>query len=176
MDAGEKLKNYSAIAETTRKWVSVMDTKAGFISALNAGLLGFIWTGAKLIDAGIWPKYLALLATMFSLFSLLSALWVVLPRSSLRKVFGKEIQYTDGFKAISFYGYVAEHYPKGQGDMFIAEVEAMDTAVLAHEVLEQHYTTCHVVQKKSIWVARAGWVLIIAFVFIGIALILKVML
>jgi len=63
MDAGEKLKIYSAMAETSRKWVSAMDTKAGFISALNAGLLGFVWTGAKLIDAGVWPKSLALLAT-----------------------------------------------------------------------------------------------------------------
>ena len=174
MEAEDKLKIYSAMAETSRKWVAAMDTKAGFISALNAGLLGFVWTGAKLIDSGIWPKSLALLATFCSLVSLLSALCVVLPRASLKKVFGNGIEYADGFKAISFYGYVAANYPKGKADDFIAEVKAMDTAVLAHEALEQHYTICHVAQKKSMWVAFAGEFLILAFVFVCLGLVLKV--
>ena len=88
MTDADKLKIFAAMAETTRKWVSVMDTKAGFISALNAGLLGFIWTGAKLVEGGCWQKGLALAATVFSFSSLFVALRIVLPRASLKHILG----------------------------------------------------------------------------------------
>jgi len=52
----DRLKIYMAMVETSRKWVSVMDTKAGFLSGLNALLLGYIWTGAKLMEGGDWAK------------------------------------------------------------------------------------------------------------------------
>ena len=98
----DKLKTFASMAEITRKWVSVMDTKAGFISALNAGLLGFIWTGAKLIEGGYWQKGLALAATVFSFSSLIVALHIVLPRASLKHIFGRHTSYVEGFKPISF--------------------------------------------------------------------------
>jgi len=172
----DKLKIYTAMAETTRKWVSVMDTKARFLSALNAGLLGFIWTGAKLIDASCWPKGLAMAATGFSLVSLWVALRVVLPRASLKHVFGRHATYVEGFKPISFYGFVADHYTKGEDGRFINEVKNLDDAALIDEALEQHFTTSHIVQAKSKCVAIAGLFLKTALLLTGVALFLKVLL
>jgi hypothetical protein len=174
MTDNEKLKIYSAMADTTRKWVSVMDTKAGFLSALNAGLLGFIWTGAKLIEINIWPRGLAVAATLFSLISLWVALRVVLPRASLAHVFGQRMTYAEDFKPISFYGFVADHYTKGEDGRFINDVKNLDDAALLNEALEQHFTTSHIVQAKSNCVAIAGLFLKIALLLTGMALFLKV--
>jgi hypothetical protein len=174
MKEEDRLKLYVGMVDVSRKWVSVMDTKAGFLSALNALLLGFMWTGAKLVDAGGLPRGMALLASIFSIASLFSALLTVMPRGSLSKIFGSSSRYKDGFKAISFYGYVVEHYPKGQEARFIADVEAMDATSLGREALEQHFTISHGLQIKSDWVNRAGWLLMVALFFAGVALVAKV--
>lgn len=176
MTDADKLKIFAAMAETTRKWVSVMDTKAGFISALNAGLLGFIWTGAKLIDASCWTKYLAMAATGLSLVSLWVALRIVLPRASLKHVFGRHSTYVEGFKPISFYGFVADHYPKGDDGRFLDEVKKLDEAALIDEALEQHFTTSHVVQAKSKCVAVSGLFLKASILLTGAALFSKALL
>jgi len=175
MTDAEKLKVFSAMAETTRKWVSVMDTKAGFLSALNAGLLGFIWTGAKLIDGACWPKYLAVAATVFSLASLWTALRIILPRASLKHVFGRCSTYIEGFKPISFYGFVADHYPKGEDGRFLREAKKLDNEALIDEALEQHFTTSHIVQVKSNHVAIAGYLLQASLLLAGAALFTKVL-
>ena len=47
MEQEDRLKTYQGFAETSRIWVSVYDTKAGFVFAMNTALLAFIWTGAK---------------------------------------------------------------------------------------------------------------------------------
>ncbi|MEI8209308.1 MAG: Pycsar system effector family protein [Methylococcales bacterium] len=175
MNDSDKLKTFTAMAETTRKWVSVMDTKAGFLSALNAGLLGFIWTGAKLADGSCWSKGLAILATVFSLASLLVALWVVLPRASLKKIFGRNMSYVEGFKPISFYGFVADHYPKGEDGRFLEEVKKLDEDALIDEALEQHFTLSHIVQTKSNYVVIAGRFLMVGLLLAGAALFSKVL-
>jgi hypothetical protein len=41
----DRLKTYQGFAEISRKWVSVLDAKAGFISAMSAALVGFVWAG-----------------------------------------------------------------------------------------------------------------------------------
>jgi len=175
MEPEDRLKTYIAMGEVSRKWVSVMDTKAAFLSALNGALLGFIWTGAKFVEAEDWPKWLALGASLCSLISLLSALWTVIPRGSLSKTFCRHSRYANGFKAISFYGYVASHYPQGEESTFFKDVDAMDEATLAREALEQHYTISHSIQKKSDWVTLSGWLLMAALILTGAALIAKVM-
>jgi hypothetical protein len=176
MTDADKLKIFAAMAETTRKWVSVMDTKAGFISALNAGLLGFIWTGAKLVEGGCWQKSLALAATVFAFSSLFVALRIVLPRASLKYIFGRHTSYVEGFKPISFYGFVADHYPKGEDGRFLDEVKKLDEAALIDEALEQHFTTSHVVQAKSNCVAVAGLFLKASILLTGAALFSKAIL
>ena len=174
MTDSEKLKIYTAMTESTRKWVSVMDTKAGFLSALNAALLGFIWTGAKLLEGGGWQKGLAISVTASSLVSLFMALHVVLPRASLKKVFGRHTAYVDGFKPISFYGFVATTYPIGEDHRFLDDIKKLDEAALIDEALEQHFTISHVVQIKSHWLAVAGVLLKISLALTTAALFSKV--
>ena len=176
MTDNEKQKIYAGMTETTRKWASVMDTKAGFLSALNAGLLGFIWTGAKFMDCDTWPKWLALAATATALASLFTALNAVLPRATLKQVFGRHTTHIYRFKPISFYGYVAEYYSKDNDAQFLSDVKNLDDTTLVDEALEQHFMISHVVQAKSHCVARSGLLLKIALLLTGAALSLKVIL
>lgn len=176
MNDADKLKTYSAMAENTRKWVSVMDTKAGFISALNAGLLGFIWTGAKLIDnGGCWQKGLALAATVSSFASLMVALWIVLPRASLQRTFGKNTTYIADYKPISFYGFVASNYSRKESGRFLSDVKKLDEAKLIDEALEQHFTTSHVAHAKTKCVEHAGYFLQAGLFLTAAALVAKVL-
>lgn len=172
----ERLKIYTAMVDVTRKWVTVMDAKAAFIAAVNAGLIAFLWTSAKLAEARIGAtlvKYIAITATISSLASLLSALWIIMPRGSLQKIFGKKANYAEGFKPISFYGFVAKHYPPGDDKRFLNDVRALDERDFAHEALEQHFTISHVVQQKSNCVIIAGYLLLFSITLTGLALLIK---
>ena len=174
MNDDEKLKIYMTWADISRKWVSTMDSKAAFLSALNAGLLGFIWTGAKLVESNNCSKWFALCASMFSFASLFSALYTVLPRWSLRQIFGSNSRYVKDFKAVSFYGFVASHYPKGTESNFFSDVAKMDALDLNKEALEQHFTISHALQIKSNWVRNSGWLLLMALSLTVVGLLVKV--
>ena len=173
MDPLDRLKAYVTMAETTRKWVSVMDTKAGFLSALNAATLTFIWSGARFgIIQGL-SYALLLAATGFILLSLFLALKVVLPRIHLRHAFGTPMEYVNNYEPISYFGCVAKNYPCEKHADFISRVDGMDEIALAREALEQHYTTCHVVQRKSTGIAYAGWLWMLAAILVVLAMIIK---
>jgi len=75
MDAAERARIYGAFADATRRWVSVMDTKAGFLFAVNGALLTFMWIGARLGDVTPAARWLAIVASIGSLLALLAALW-----------------------------------------------------------------------------------------------------
>lgn len=174
MKIEDRLKYYSDMAETTRKWVSVMDAKAGFISALDGALLAFLWGSTKVFDgAASCERSLAFIASACALLSLIAALCVVMPRVSLSAVFGKGARYLADYKAVSFYGCVATQYPLEKETIFYKEVAKMDAADLAHEALEQHYTISHTVYKKSLWVARASFILILAILLTAAALVVR---
>lgn len=173
MEDSDRLKAYSAMADVSRKWVSALDAKAGFISGLCAVTLAFVWTGARLSDEHGTVKYLALAATALLLISLFLTLRVVLPRVSLRHAFGSTQEYKNGYEPVSFYGYVANNFPLDSHGAYVALVVSMDEKALAREALEQHYTLCHVLQRKSRGIAWAGWVWLIAFSLIVGALMLR---
>ena len=173
MDDLDRFKAYSAMTEASRKWVSVMDTKAGFISALCGSTIVFIWTGAKLPEAMGIARYLALGATGVALLSLFLSLRVVLPRITLKQAFGQKLTYSDSHKPISFFGYVADSYPAKEHKTFVDHVDAMGEKELAREALEQHYTISHVLQQKSHGVALAGWVWLLSVALITFALFAK---
>lgn len=166
----DRLKMYLSMADVSRKWVSVMDTKAGFISALNAAVLAIVWSGAKLAEAGPTGKSLAFFISVFSISSLLTSLWAVFPRGSLQRIFSPHSRYKEEFKALSFYGYVGQHYPKGHEHLFFQHVEDMSIQMLCREALEQHYTISHSVCLKERWVTRASGLLFLSLslVFIGV--------
>lgn len=176
MTDAEKQQIYASMTETTRKWASVMDMKAGFLSALNVGLLGFIWTGAEFMNGGNLPKGLALAATATTLGSLFIALNAVLPRATLKQVFGRHSNHVYRFKPISFYGFIAEYYSKENDAQYLSDVKKLDDIALIDEALEQHFMISHVVQAKSICVVRAGFLLKLALMLTGAALISKVLL
>ena len=173
METSDRLKIYQGFAELGRKWSQVMDAKAGFLSALNVALIVFIWTGAKLGDATELAHYLALASTAIASISLSLSLMVVFPRTTLKHALGSDLEYTDSYRAVSFYGYVARNYPHDKHEEFMATVDAMDEKAFAQEALEQHYTISHIVQKKSDGIARAGLIWILAVLIVIVALCIK---
>lgn len=156
MNDADKFKIYSTMAETTRKWVSVMDAKAGFLSALNVAVIGWLWTPAHMGSATGVKYALGCIATLGCVYSLYLALRAMLPRTNLSDALDKPAQYSARHKPISFFAYVAQNYPKERHEDFMRDVGAMDESVLAREALEQHYTTSHVVQRKAEAVTWAG--------------------
>lgn len=150
-----------------------MDAKAGFISAMNAGLLTFLWTGAKLTSAGGWAYGLSIGATAFALISLLLSLWIVVPRVDLQKVFGKDSGYAPEYEPVSFYAHVAKTYTPSRWAQYKGKVDGMSEHDLAEEALEQHFTISHVLYRKHVWLTRAGTTLLIAVLLCGLALFAK---
>lgn len=166
----DRYKAYTAFAEISRKWVTVMDTKAGFIAALNLGLLGFLWTGAKLFDFEGLTRWLTLSSTVFALISLLAAIWVVLPRETLREIFRKKIRWDQANLPVSFYGYVASEYNTNDFSKFERYVAELDHERLAQEALKQHFVICHSVAKKSRALRIACMFLVSGLACVAIAL------
>lgn len=173
MKPEDRFKTYQGFAETSRKWVSVYDTKAGFVSAMNAVLLTFIWTGAKLCAETGAVKYAATVATLLSIISLTLALWIVLPRTKLSAIFGKETGYQSHYAPISFFAHVAAAYPATAWEAYRQKVDAMDENAFALEALEQHFTISHTLQKKSSVLSNAGTFLIGSVFLTAVALALK---
>ena len=161
------------MAEVSRKWVTVMDAKAGFISALNAAMLTFLWSGTKFLDQKGWPLWMALFATGLSAISLGYSMRCVLPRTTLSEAMKKPMKYQNNFKPVSFFGYVAENYPDGKLGDFQNDILNLDENALAKEALEQHYTISHLVQQKSDAVCRAGRVWLVALGICTVAMILR---
>ncbi len=179
MEPAERLKVYQGFAELGRKWTQVMDAKAGFLSALNVALITFVWVWAKLGAESGYIHTLALLGTILASTSLVISLFVILPRTTLKHVFGFELEYMKEYRAVSFYGYVAGNYPlektppfEKHGE-FMDAVNAMDEQEFIKEALEQHYTISHVVQKKSDGVVRAGYLWLLAVMVVLVALFAK---
>jgi hypothetical protein len=174
MDDAERLKLYQSMAEVSRKWVTTLDAKAGFIAAINAALLGFIWTTTKLPIATSptpWPHRLGYLATGLSLISLCFAMAVVVPRIRLSSDPSKrEPNSKPPIRAVTFYGFVATEYPASQAAQFAEDVLQMPDSYLAREALEQHHAICHVAYTKNGNVSWAGffWFAAMAVTILGI--------
>lgn len=173
MKIEDRLKVYQAFTDHGRKWSSVMDAKAAFVSSVNLALIGFIWTGAKLGDISGWPCRFGLLATTIAGLSLYFSIKVVLPRTTLAHAFGAPLEYSSNYKAVSFFGYIAANYPHSKHSEFIAEVNALDEEDFVLEALEQHFTISHIVQKKSDGVARAGMLWFVASAITVVAMIIR---
>lgn len=166
MDDAERLKLYQGMAEVSRKWVATLDAKAGFIAAINAALLGFIWSSAKLPAAtASGPHGFGLIATALSLISLCLAMLVVVPRTRLvRASASHEPKEKPLVRPVTFYGFVAVQYPADQGGRFADDVLQLSESDLAREALEQHHAICHVAFAKNSRVHLSGWIWFAAMV------------
>jgi hypothetical protein len=173
MEIDDRLKMYLLFADVSRRWTSVMDAKAAFLSALNGGLLAFLWGGAKLGGWNNLEKMFGYGATLIALFGLMAALWTISPREKLSFVVGKRTRWQDNFKPVSFYGYVAKKYGKNDFKTMESDLAKMDDAQFAHEALEQHFNISRVIQTKSEWVFRTVILTFLALVLAGCALFIK---
>lgn len=175
MDDADRLKLYQGMADVSRKWVATLDAKAGFIAAINAALLGFIWSSAKLPEAAArWPHAFGVVSTAFSLLSLCLAMGVVVPR--IRPAFALVPDTPDArpaIKAVSFYGFVATQYAPDQTGRFVDDVWQLSEGDLAREALEQHHAICHVAFSKNCSVQRAGWVWFAALAMTVLGVVIK---
>lgn len=174
MDSEERFKAWSGYAEISRKWAQVMDAKAGFVSALNIGLLAALWSGAKIQEAESCVRWSGMVATFCAILSILFAVWAALPRGKLSEIFGSGIRWHSDYKPISYYGYVAQAFESGDFKKLSDHAASLDYDKLAEEALEQHFVISHAVSIKSGFVKVAGVLLMLAVVFTGIAVILRV--
>lgn len=158
MDDIDKLKTFQAMAEISRKWVTTLDAKAGFLVAINGALLAFIWTSVKLPDNTLpLVKPLAYWASAFSIGSVLVALLTVFPRIKLN--------ITPSAPQISFYAYVAKEYPTWDSKRFVDDTLSMTEIDLAKEALEQHHAICHIAMIKNSMVMFAARLWIVSLTF-----------
>lgn len=166
MTEADQIKTFQAMAEVSRKWVSTLDAKAGFLVAINGALLAFIWTGAKLADSSLpCVRPLAYIASAFALLSLLFSVSAVFPRIRLNS--------KPSVDPISFFAHVAEKYPAADGSRFADDVLAMGDRELAREALEQHHAISHVAMIKNMRVKHAASVWIGALLFTAGAIFIK---
>ena len=173
MEINDRLKMYLSFADVSRRWTSVMDAKAAFLSALNGGLLAFLWGGAKLDGWNVLEKTLGYGATLVALFGLMAALWTISPREKLSFLVGKRSRWQAEYKPVSFYGYVAKEYGKDDFKNMESDLAKMDDAQFAHEALEQHFNISRVIQTKSEWVFRTVMLTFLALALAGCALLIK---
>jgi hypothetical protein len=161
MTEADQLKTFAAVTEVTRKWVAVLDTKAGFLVALNSALLTYIWASAKLAGASeSYSRSLALISSALAVISLGCAAFAVFPRIKLDT--------KPSVSPFSFFAYVATKYPEQDGARFADDVLAMSDAELVREALEQHHAISHVALMKNTLVTQAAacWALaVVACVF-----------
>ena len=147
-----------------------MDAKAAFLSALNAASLGFIWSAAKIQESQGPVHSAGLLATSLFLLSAFLALRVILPRITLRQVFGRKPSYDENYHPVSYFGYVAVKFAENTWAEFASIVESMDERALANEALEQHFTISHIVAAKARKVALSGWLWMAAVASISVSI------
>lgn len=174
MKATEKLDRWSSYATISRSWVQVFDAKAGFITAINLGLLATLWSGSVLIsdkEISLLSKCAGITTTLFSIVSILMALIGVLPREKLKQIFSKGVKWSSHYHPLSFYGYVSQNYPIKDFEKFQKLASEQDINELAYEALEQHFVISHTVTMKSKWVERSGYLLALAFIGTAIVLI-----
>ena len=169
MNAAERARIYTAFADATRRLASAMDTKAGFVFAVNGALLTSLWIGARMSDVGFVARWLAMGSSACAILALLAALWVIVPRPSVdTALYGKR-----GSRPISHYGYVVDRYSAEGFAQFECDVAQFDEADFAREALEAHFIVSRIVQVKSRWVAIAGALTLSGMAIAGMALLAK---
>jgi len=169
----ERLKAWSSYADISRKWVQAMDTKAGFVSALNLGLLALLWAGMKIQEGICLVKWLGAGGTLCAVASIFFAIWATLPRESLAHIFGKGMRWHDAYKPLSYYGYIAQSFGRNEFGKLREHADGLTLAQLAEEALEQHFVISHGVARKSGFVKIAGFLLMAGVGFAGAAVLAR---
>ncbi len=173
MEDEDRLKAWSSYAESSRKWAVTMDAKAGLLTALNMGLLALLWSGVKIQPVAEAARNFGVAATIFAILSITCAVLSARPGQSLSSIFSGKVNWVNLGSLISFYGYIASAYGNTEFEKFKRDADALTLAELAREALEQHFLISHVVARKSSWVTRATYLLLVAAFLTGIALLCR---
>lgn len=175
MNGHDKLEIWSQYAAISRTWVHLFDAKAGFITAINLGLIAALWSGSVLIadnEISLLTKCAGGTTTLFSIASVLMALLAILPRDKLKQIFtGKK--WSSHYHPLSFYGYVSKNFSIQDFQAFQKIANEQNIAALADEALEQHFVISHTVNIKSKWVEWSGYFLVLAFIGTAITLLAR---
>ncbi|MFZ6765594.1 hypothetical protein ACO0LM_00810 [Undibacterium sp. Di26W] len=150
-----------------------MDAKAAFLSALNGGLLAFLWGNIKIADWCGFEKSLGVGSSFIALLGLLCALWAISPREKLSLLIGRASRWDANYKPVSFYAYIAKNYKKGDFKAMETDIAKMGDAEFAHEALEQHFNISHIIQAKSGWIFRTVMLTLLAIALTGAALLAR---
>lgn len=173
MDIEDRLKMYATYADISRKWTTAMDAKGAFFSALNGAVLAFLWSGLKVDQWSGVEKFFSLSATGASIAGVMAALLVITPREKLSLLVGRKSPWTQEYKPLSFYGYIAKKYgPNGYKQM-LSDFRKVEEEEFAYEALEQHLTISCVIQRKSNWVFRSAFFTFVSLTCIGTAMFIK---
>lgn len=171
MDHDDLLKLYTGYTEIGRKWTSVMDSKGTFFSAMNAGILAFLWGSLKIEGWCGAALFFGGMATLSSLIALLAAILVIAPRERLSTLVGRKSPWAASYKPLSFYGYIARQYPGKKGlQQMVKDFREIGTEAFVYEALEQHHAISQVVQMKSSWVFRSATFTLFSLCFVAAAL------
>jgi len=176
MYPAKRLDLCAGFATRNRGRVQVIDTKAGFIAALNLGLIASLCAGPALADKDVHAivRFAGGTSTLLSRVSIRVALWAVLPIERLGKIVGKGSDWTPKFHPVSYYRYLAGIIGLPEFDRYRGIRNGMDEVELANEAMEQHFLIAHQVAAKSKWVERSGYSLFLAFIAMGATLILRI--
>lgn len=175
MNQQEQYQLWASYAVISRAWVQFMDMKAGFITALNLGVLATLWGGDALFgeETKLCVKALGCIATILSMASIVSALVAVIPRESLGAIFGRNTDWTPDYMPISYYGYVSRKWSMQKFGEFRKEAEKLNWDETAHEALEQHFVISHTVAAKSSKINISAYFLMAAFIAVAATLITR---
>jgi hypothetical protein len=173
MEIADRLKTYTTYADISRRWTSVMDAKGAFLSALNGAALAFMWNSLKIEGWCGVERLFALAATGCSITALIAALLVILPREKLSLLVGNKSPWTQEYKPLSFYGYIARQYGSNGYAKMMRDFRALGEEQFAYDALEQHWAISCVIQRKSNWVFRAGFFTLVSLTCIGTAMLIK---
>jgi hypothetical protein len=155
LEPRERFAIYTAYAAITRSWTPVMDAKGAFFSALNAGLLAFLWGNSNVEKWGTAERFCTVAATIASIAGLIFALMVLTPREGWSGLVGRRQKWGKDYKPFSFYGFIAKRYGMNSFRELFEDINQLDEADFALEALEQHFRISQVIQAKSNWVFRS---------------------
>lgn len=173
MEMADRLKLYATYADLGRKWTTAMDSKGAFLSALNGGVLAFIWGGLKVEKWTGAELYFCIAATGISVAALMTALLVITPREKPSVLVGRKSPWTNEYRPWSFYGFIAKRYGVTGYRQMLTDFRNVGEEEFAYEALEQHLAISCVVQRKSNWVYRSAFLTFVSLTCVGTAMFIK---
>ena len=159
-ESGHDLSTYFAILNGIQEQIRFADSKAAFLSALNALMFAFLSNGIYRLNAasnsqGAAFRIAALLMVLYVLAAAFSVGLVVL---SVMSRFGELAP-----KSKVYFGHIIQHYGKDYSK-YVAEMKAMNNDSWATEIGTQIVEVSHIAVTKHNLLRTAAMLSLVAFV------------